>query len=110
MSEGYFVEPAGDHILVADIARETTIDGIVLPDNVREQEMLFGLVIFIGPAVSSATKVQDRVLYGPYAGKNIVVDGVQFRIVREGQIEGYIRKKTSPFVPEQSEREAGDAV
>ena len=110
MSEGYFVEPAGDHILVADIARETTIDGIVLPDNVREQEMLFGLVIFIGPAVSSATKVQDRVLYGPYAGKNIVVDGVQFRIVREGQIEGYIRKKTSPFVPEQSEREEGDAV
>ena len=93
MSEGYFVEPAGDHILVADIARETTIDGIVLPDNVREQEMLFGLVIFIGPAVSPATKVQDRVLYGPYAGKNIVVDGVQFRIVREGQIEGYIRQK-----------------
>ena len=37
MSEGYFVEPAGDHILVADIARETTIDGIVLPDNVRDR-------------------------------------------------------------------------
>ena len=47
MSEGYFVEPAGDHILVADIARETTIDGIVLPDNVREQEMLFGLRNFV---------------------------------------------------------------
>jgi chaperonin GroES len=110
MSEGYFVEPAGDHILVADIARETTIDGIVLPDNMREQEMIFGLVIFTGPAVSPATKVQDRVLYGPYAGKNIVVDGVQFRIVREGQIEGYIRQKTSPFVPEQSDREVGDAL
>ena len=93
MSESYFVEPAGDHILVADISRETTIDGIVLPDNMREQEMIFGLVIFVGPAVSAATRVQDKVLYGPYAGKNIVVDGVQFRLVREGQIEGYIRQK-----------------
>jgi chaperonin GroES len=93
MSDSHFVEPASDRIIVADIQRETTIDGIVMPDNMREQEMIFGLVIFVGPSVSAFTKVQDTVMYGPYAGKNIVVDGVQFRIVREGQIEGYIRQK-----------------
>ena len=31
-------------------------------------------------------------LYGPYAGKTVVLEGVEFRLLREGQIEGYIRK------------------
>jgi co-chaperonin GroES (HSP10) len=86
-----FIEPAGDHILVADIDRETTIDGIVLPENQREQEMVFGLVIEKGLAVSPLVHVQDCIAYGPYAGKNVVIDGVQFRIIREGHIEFYVR-------------------
>lgn len=87
------IEPAGDHILVADIDRETTIDGIVLPENQREQEMVFGWVIEKGLAVSPLVHAQDRIAYGPYAGKNVIIDGVQFRIIREGQIEFFIRTK-----------------
>ena len=83
------LEPMTDRILVADIARTTTIDGIELPENVRQQEMCFGFVVAIGPDCLY-TKIQDRICYGPYAGKNIAVDGVEFRLLREGQVEGKI--------------------
>ena len=84
------LQPANDFVMVVDGARETTLDGISLPDNVRQQEMVFGAVVFIGPLVNN-TKIFDRVIYGPYAGKTIVMDGVEYRLLREGQIEAYIR-------------------
>lgn len=90
MSKSY-LEPANDYLLVVDSIRETTIDGIAMPDNVRQQEMMFGTVVFVGPDAEK-TKPEDRVCYGPYAGKTVVLDGVEFRIIKEGQIELYIRK------------------
>jgi co-chaperonin GroES (HSP10) len=87
-----FLEPATDHILVVDNHEGTDIGGISLPDNVRQQEMVFGTVLFVGP-LAPATKVEDRVCYGPYAGKTVVIDGIEFRLIREGQIEGYLRKR-----------------
>jgi co-chaperonin GroES (HSP10) len=86
------LEPAGDHVIILDVAHENTIDGIVLPDNEKQQEMQYGRVIFVGPACSQYTHVQDTVAFGPYAGKHILFEGVQFRIMKEGQIETYIRR------------------
>ena len=86
-----FLEPASDHLLVVDTPFETTLDGISLPDNVRQQEMIFGTVVFVGPD-ADFTKVEDQVCYGPYAGKTVVFHGTEFRLLREGQIEMYIRK------------------
>jgi co-chaperonin GroES (HSP10) len=86
-----FLDPAGDHLLVVDNPRETTLDGIAMPDNVRQQEMAFGIVVFAGPLALN-TKPTDLVCYGPYAGKTVVLDGVEFRIIVEGQIEAYVRK------------------
>ena len=85
------LEPASDHVIVADMPRETQIDGISMPDNVRQQEMIFGVVVFVGPEAKN-TKVEDQVCYGPYAGKGIVMDGLEFRLLRQGQIEAYLRK------------------
>lgn len=85
------LEPAGDHVIVADNRRETTIDGISMPDNMRQQEMVFGLVVNPGPEAVH-TKAEDLVCYGPYAGKTIVIEGVELRLLREGQIEGYLRR------------------
>jgi co-chaperonin GroES (HSP10) len=87
-----FLDPATDHVIVAELPTETMIDGITLPDNVRQQDMISGVVVFVGPQVSAYTKIEDCVLFGPYAGKPIVVGGQQFRLLREGQIELYLRK------------------
>jgi co-chaperonin GroES (HSP10) len=87
-----YIEPSTDRVIVAEGLQETIIDGITLPANAKEQEMLSGSVIFVGPAVSPLTKPHDIVLFGPYAGKHIIIDGVEFRLLREDQIEAYIRK------------------
>jgi len=91
MAEKTIFEPAGGHILVVDSPRTTEIAGIELPGNVRSQEMAFGTVVFCGPDAKH-TKPEDRICYGPYAGKNVVIDGIEFRVLIEEQIEGYIRK------------------
>ena len=88
-----YLEMAGDHVLLVDTPRDATIDGITLPDNVKQQDMVFGLVVSIGPKVSGYTKPEDRVCYGPYAGKEVALDGVVFRIMVEDQIEAYVRQK-----------------
>jgi co-chaperonin GroES (HSP10) len=85
------LEPANKYVIVADMPRDTTIDGISMPDNVRQQEMIFGVVMFVGPEATN-TKPKDRVCYGPYAGKGIVLDGNEFRLLLEGQIEAYLRE------------------
>lgn len=86
-----FIEPASDHVLIVDLPRETVIDDISLPDNVRQQEMVFGTVMFVGP-LATETHPEEVICYGPYAGKTIVFEGLEFRLMRQGQIEGYIRK------------------
>lgn len=80
---------AGDHVLLLDLPHETTLDGITLPDNEKQQEMQFGKVVAVGP-LALETKEYDIVMIGPYAGKFAIVDGVQFRIVKQGQIESYV--------------------
>jgi len=93
MSKTY-LEPAGDFVLLVDMPHTTTLDGILLPDNMRQQEMVFGTVVAVGPLVNSMyTKSEDRVCYGPFAGKTIAIDGIEFRLMREGQIEGHLREK-----------------
>lgn len=95
-----YIEPANDYVLVKDLQASTTIDGISLPDNVRQQEMVFGTVAFSGP-LATKTFAGDVVCYGPYAGKPIVIDGTEFRLLREGQVEAYVRQRE-----ESDEREA----
>jgi len=85
------LEPMGDYLLVADVHQENTLGEISLPDNQRQQEMCFGFVVAVGPNCV-ILKPEDQVCYGPYAGKNIILAGTEFRLVREGQIEGRLVK------------------
>lgn len=86
-----YIEPAGDFVSVIDRTGSTVVDGIELPENTREKEMIFGTVVFVGPDAAHLTKPEDIVAYGPYAGKNVIVNGMQFRMLRQGQIEFYLR-------------------
>lgn len=88
----HYLEPATDYVLVVDTPGDIIVDGISLPDNVRQQEMISGLVVSVGPLVSKWTKLEAVVKYGPYAGKHVVFNGQEFRLLREGQIELYVRK------------------
>lgn len=90
------LEPANSHLLIRDDPREVTIEGITLPDNVRQQEMVFGTVVAVGLKVWD-TKPGDHVCYGPYAGKGVILGGLELRLMLEGQIEGYVREDIVPL-------------
>lgn len=88
----FIIVPANDYVIAVDHPKNVVIDGIEMPDNVRQQEMVFGTVVYVGPQVSPDTKPEDQICYGPWAGKLAVLNGTLFRILREGQIELYLRK------------------
>ena len=88
-----YLEPANDMVLVLDAPEDATIDGIELPGNMKQKEMMFGTVLSIGPLVTSRTAPKDQICYGPYAGKMIILDGTELRMLKEAQIEGYIRRE-----------------
>lgn len=87
------LEPANEQVLVLDMPDDAKLDGIELPGNMRQREMRFGTVISTGPLVSQWTKQRDQVCYGPYAGMMIIVGGTEFRLLKEGQIAGYLRSE-----------------
>jgi co-chaperonin GroES (HSP10) len=87
------IEPLLDYVLVADKPRDVVIDGIAMPDLVKQQEMCYGYVIAVGRMCKQDIEPENIVCYGPYAGKTAVIDGVEFRILREPEIAARIVQK-----------------
>lgn len=88
------VVPLGDKIVVKRIeAEEVSRGGIVLPDSAQETPNQ-GRVLSIGdgqllPDGSRARHLVaegDRILFGSFAGSEVVVDGEQFLIMREEEV------------------------
>jgi chaperonin GroES len=79
--------PIGDRVLVHVIDQQNILEGVLLPDSAREDAQL-GLVVAVGDSKLYAEG--DKVLFGPWAGKEIQLDGTPFRVLREGEIDGKI--------------------
>ncbi|MFZ5801565.1 MAG: co-chaperone GroES [Candidatus Omnitrophota bacterium] len=88
------VRPLSDKILVEVLeAEERTKGGIILPDTAKE-EKTEGKVVAAGPGKTlESGKVQpmevkkgDRVLFGKYAGDEILIDGKKHKILKESEI------------------------
>ncbi|MEO8761070.1 MAG: co-chaperone GroES [Bacteroidia bacterium] len=87
------VKPLADRVLVeAAAAEEKTAGGIIIPDTAKEKPMR-GKVIAVGagkPDEPMTVKVGDAVLYGKYAGTELVVEGKEYLIMRESDIYAII--------------------
>jgi chaperonin GroES len=88
------VEPLGDKVVIKPLdAEEMTPGGIVLPDATR-QAPLQGRVLSVGDGrmLSSGKRVPhqvsegDRVVFSPYAGTELTVDGERVLIMSEDEI------------------------
>jgi chaperonin GroES len=88
------VVPLGEKVVIKRLtAEQTTAGGIVLPDAAREKPQQ-GRVLSVGDGrmLSNGTRVKhqvsegDRVLFGSYAGTEVVVDGEELLIMSEGEI------------------------
>ena len=88
------VVPLGEKVVVKRIeAEETTAGGIVLPDTAKEKPQQ-GRVLSVGDGrlLDDGTRAKhevaegDRVLFGTYAGTEVVVDGEELLIMSEDDI------------------------
>lgn len=83
------IKPLADRVLVKPLpAEKTTASGLIIPDSAKEKQQK-GTVIAIGNGLKDepmTVKVGDTVLFGKYAGTEIVVDSTEYLIMRESDI------------------------
>ena len=88
------VVPLGEKVVVKRLeAEETTVGGIILPDTAKEKPQQ-GRVLSVGDGrlLADGTRARhqvsegDRVLFGSYAGTEVIVDGEELLIMSEDEI------------------------
>jgi len=88
------LKPLEDRVVIRPAeSEETTVGGIVLPDNAKEKQQK-GEVVAAGPGklldsgsrAELSVKVGDTVLFGKYAGNDVKVNGEELKIMRESDI------------------------
>jgi chaperonin GroES len=88
------VRPLHDRLLVRRIdVEERGPGGIIIPDTAKEKPQ-FGEVVAAGPGKrlnSGATvplevRVGDRIVFGKFAGTDVVLDAEDYLILREDEV------------------------
>lgn len=87
------LKPLCDRVVVKTVeAEETTKSGILLAGSAKEKPQV-AEVIAVGPGgivdgkeVVMTVKVGDKVITSKYAGTEVKCDGVEYNIVRQGDI------------------------
>src|SRR3977135_3599955 len=86
--------PLHDRVLVRRIeAEEKTPSGIIIPDTAKEKPVE-GEVLAVGPGARDETgkvvppdvKVGDQVLFGKWAGTDVIIDGQDTPLLRKADI------------------------
>ena len=94
------IRPLQDRVIVKRIEEEEkTAGGIIIPDTAKEKPQE-GQVVAVGKGKADDggkvtpldVKVNDRVLFGKYAGTEITLDGEEHIIMREDDILGIVQK------------------
>src|SRR4026209_799164 len=92
------LRPLHARILVSRIEEgEQKVGGIIIPDSAKEKPQR-GMVAAAGSGKSKDdgkrvpldVKAGDLILFGKYSGQEIKLDGEEFLIMREDELEGVI--------------------
>ena len=88
------IKPLGDRVLVKSVeAEEKTASGIFLTAAAKEKPQV-AEVVAVGPGaldengklVPMEVKVGDKVITSKYSGTEVKCDGIEYSIVRQGDI------------------------
>lgn len=87
------IRPLRDRIVVRRQDERKTAGGIVIPDTASEKPMM-GVIVAVGPGkaldngsiLEPGVKVNDKVLFGKYAGTEVELKGEQLVVMREDDI------------------------
>ena len=87
------MKPLGDRVVIKNMeAEETTKGGIILATAAKEKPLM-AEVVAVGPGgnvdgkeITMQVKVGDKVIYSKYTGTEVKLDGVEYIIVKQGDI------------------------
>ncbi len=83
------IKPLADRVVVEPApAEEKTSGGIIIPDSAKEKPQM-GTVVAVGDGTKDnpvTVKVDDKVMYGKYAGTELNLEGKDYLIMREADI------------------------
>ena len=83
------IKPIADRVVVeAAPAEEKTASGLYIPDTAKEKPQK-GKIVAVGSGKVDeplTVKVGDEILYGKYAGTEIMIEGKEYLIMRESDI------------------------
>lgn len=89
------IKPIMEKILVRQIITNKTDSGLIIPDNVKQEKR--GIIVAVGDGdvvngelVPIVVKVGDMVIWMPYAGQEIMVDGEELIVLRQSDIIGVV--------------------
>jgi len=89
--------PLGDRVLIKPLpAEEVTKSGIVIPGTAKETPGQGEVVVLgngkikDGKTHAFSVKKGDKVVYSKYAGDEIKIDGIEYKVVREDEILGIL--------------------
>jgi chaperonin GroES len=86
--------PIEDRVLIEPMSAETTsASGIVLPDSAQEKPNR-GTIVAAGPGSCQkdgsrsdmSVAIGDEVIYGPYSGTKVELNGTEYMILRASEI------------------------
>lgn len=88
-------KPLSNRVLVERAESEEKVGSIIIPDAAKEKPAM-GSIFEVGPGERDekgelrpmSVKKGDRVLFGKYAGNEIVLEGKTYVILREDEILG----------------------
>ncbi len=87
------MKPLSDRVVIKMVeAEETTKSGIILAGSAKEKPQI-AEVVAVGPGgnvdgkeVTMYVKAGDKVITSKYSGTEVKMDGVEYTIVRQGDI------------------------
>lgn len=86
-------KPLGERVLVQRVEEENkTASGIIIPDNAKEKPSQ-GIVKAVSAKVAEEGLVvlDDRVVFGKYAGTEISIDGTTYLVLETKEIFGILK-------------------
>lgn len=84
--------PLTDRVLVIEDKQETkTPGGIIIPESAEKEPKATGVVVAVGAGFKDqpmTVQCGDKINFSKYAGSEIKIDGVMYKIMREPDVFG----------------------
>ena len=89
--------PLNDNVLIRRLEAEEQQGGIIIPDTAKEKPQE-GQILAVGPGRRQddgsrrqlGVTVDNKVLFGKYAGTEITIDGEELLVMRESDLLGVV--------------------